>query len=40
MIKELIEKIQYYFPVIFTQEDRLIFLIVLTTIVMLPVLLC
>lgn len=40
MIKELIEKIQYYFPVIFTQKDRLIFLIVLTTIVMLPVLLC
>ena len=40
MIKELIEKIRYFAPILFSEEDRFIFIIVLTMIVMLPVLLC
>ena len=40
MIRELIDKIRYFVPILFSEEDRFIFLIVLTTIVMLPVFLC
>ncbi len=40
MVRELIEKIRYFAPVLFSEEDRLIFLIVMAMIVMLPVFLC
>ena len=40
MIRELIEKIRYFFPVLFSEVDQFIFLIVLTMIVTLPLLLC
>lgn len=40
MINEWIEKIRYFAPELFSEEDRLIFLIVMTMIVILPVLLC
>lgn len=40
MIRELIEKIRYFFPVLFSEEDRIIFVIVLMMIVMLPLFLC
>ena len=40
MISELIEKIRYFVPDLFSEEDRLIFLVVMTLIVMLPVFLC
>ena len=36
----MIEKIRYFVPVLFSEEDRFIFIIVLTMIVMLPVFLC
>ena len=40
MVNELIDKIRYFVPVLFSEEDRLIFLVVMTMIVMLPVFLC
>ena len=40
MIDELIDKIRYFIPILFSEEDRLIFLVVMTMIVTLPVLLC
>ena len=40
MIDELIDKIRYFVPILFSEEDRLIFLVVMTMIVTLPVLLC
>lgn len=40
MFRELIEKIQYFAPVLFSEQDRMIFLIVMTMIVTLPVFLC
>lgn len=40
MIDELIDKIRCFVPILFSEEDRLIFLVVMTMIVTLPVLLC
>ncbi len=40
MNTEWISKIHHYFPLLFSEEDQLIFMIVLATVVMLPVLLC
>jgi glycopeptide antibiotics resistance protein len=40
MINEWIEKIRYFAPELFSEEDRLIFMVVMTMIVILPVLLC
>ena len=40
MINDLIDKIRYYVPILFSEEDRLIFLVVMTMIVILPMLLC
>ena len=40
MVNELIDKIRYFVPVLFSEEDRLILLVVMTMIVMLPVFLC
>ena len=40
VIRELIERIRYFAPILFSEEDRVIFLIVLSMIVMLPVFLC
>lgn len=40
MFADLIDKIHYFARVLFSEEDRMIFMIVMTMIVMLPVLLC
>lgn len=40
MDSEWISKLKYFVPVLFSEEDRSIFLIVLAMVVMLPVLLC
>lgn len=40
MIDELIDKIRCFVPILFSEEDRLIFLVVMTMIVILPMLLC
>ena len=40
MINELIEKIRYFVPILFSDEDKLIFVIVLATIATLPMFLC
>ena len=40
MVNELIDKIRYFVPVLFSEEDRLILLVVMTMIVMLPLFLC
>lgn len=40
MFSELILKLGYFAGVLFNEEDRVIFMIVLSTVVMLPVLLC
>lgn len=40
MFSELILKLGYFADVLFNEEDRVIFMIVLSTVVMLPVLLC
>ena len=40
MFSELILKLGYFADVLFNEEDRAIFMIVLSTVVMLPVLLC
>ena len=40
MFADLIDKIHYFVPILFSEEDRMIFLIVMAMIVMLPVFLC
>lgn len=40
MLNEWIEKIHYFVPVLFSEEDRMIFTVVLMMVTLLPVLLC